>query len=209
MAFPSVKGQKGFTLIELVIALSLGSLVILALSILLLQTTSSAHKAYQEVRLQTQLSQFRKLIVGEIRRSGYQINRESSTHFSGEESLVYVSQNKTILGVVYQVEASGAQAFRNVVLIYSVSEKMLRLCEKYSASPLTTEDALISTRSAPCYAMFDPRQFSVVDFKVTGLPLRTLSYSSGVIAVRITLSQMADPEIKQTRLFKITQRNGG
>ncbi len=207
MAFRYVKKQQGLTLIELVTALSLASIVVLTLFSVLSGTLFSANEVQQYVLISEKLLNFHLMVEKELKRAGFSYNQEDPVTFSDQAQIVYVNPARTELGMVYQIHSSGEQAFRNIVFLYSPGEKKLRLCDKYSSEPLSYEQAKFSSRAAACFSVFDPNQYVVTQFSILHQSLNSPFHTSGITRVTIGLSSVKYPAVQQKIVLSVTQRN--
>jgi prepilin-type N-terminal cleavage/methylation domain-containing protein len=207
MASRCVKREQGLTLIELMIGLSLGCVVLLCVFHLLMMGLSSAKKIDYITQVDRKLNEVHQLIYHELRRAGHQINQASVSQFSDSDHVVYVNSNGDRIGVVYQVKTSGDEAFRHVMFLFDESNNNIKVCDKYASSPLTLEQASQSTRSAPCFTLFDRMSFKVDRFHGQFFTLNSDDAQSGVIAVEIMLSSVIDPSVAQQVSFRVTQRS--
>ena len=172
-----------------------------------MNSLSSARKIDQVTLVERKLNQVHQLISHELRRAGHQINRSSVTHFSNVDQVFYVDSAGKKLGMVYQVEPSGDEAFRNVVFLYDEPGKNLKLCDKQSSSPYSIEVASTSTRSAPCFSLFDRSNFKVEHFESRLLPLNGVGAKSHVVTIEMTLSSVMDQNARQSLSFRVTPRS--
>lgn len=207
MVFPFVKYQSGITLIELVVTMLVGSMLILSLFSILSSTTHSSIQIQSTVLLEQRLLDIQQLLTKEIKRSGYQQHDPIAAVFSDQTEVVYVSSDHREVGMVYQVAESGPEMFRNLIFKYSMAEKMLRVCDKYSAQPLSTGQTRVSTQTAPCYAIFDPLQLAVPVFQATHFQLNSMQHRSGVISIEMKIAYLSDLNTTKQASFSVTLRN--
>ncbi|MHA2940294.1 PilW family protein [Vibrio sp. RC27] len=207
MAFHYVRRQRGLTLIELLIGLSLGSIVILCGFYILMNSLHTSRQLDQVTLVARKLNDTHQLMYQELRRAGHQINQPLAIHFSDSDNVIDVRESGAQLGMVYQVEPSGDEAFRNLVFLYDSSNKNIKLCDKFTSAPLSTESAVESTRSAPCFTLFDRKQIKADSFKADILTLNSDGTRSQVVSVELTLSSVMDNTVSQSLSFQVTIRS--
>ncbi len=199
--------QIGLTLLELVIALSLGCLIILGASQVLVSVVTSSSVVQRRILVEEKLLELQLLLSKELRRAGYHSRPNQTATFSDQNSLVYVNAAHNDVGLVYQVKSSGAEAFRNLYFNYSPAGKQLKLCDKYSATPLSTSQAAISTTGSSCYSLFDSNQFRLTHFQVTQRSVASAAHHSAMVTVDMALALSGEPQIQHAIRFKVMQRN--
>jgi type II secretory pathway component PulJ len=207
MVYHYVKSQQGSTLIELMVGITLGSMVILCVFHLMSMELSLAKNIDHITQVGRKLNEVHQLIYTELRRAGHQINQSSASHFSDVETVVYVGQSGDRIGVVYQVAESGDEAFRHIMFLYDESNHNLKVCDKYAPSTLTSEQASQSTRASSCFTLFDRNSFKVERFYGQHLSLTGSTAKSGMIDVELALSSVMDPDVTERVTFQVTQRS--
>lgn len=199
--------QNGLTLLELVLALSLGSLIILGASQVLLSVVTASSAVQRRILVEEKLLELQLLLSKELRRAGYHSRPNQAATFSDQNSLVYVNAAHNDVGLVYQVKSSGAEAFRNLYFDYSPSGKQLKLCDKYSATPLSTTQAATSTTGSSCYSLFDSNQFRLTHFQVELRSVASAAHHSAMLTVDMALALTGEPQIQHAIHFNVMQRN--
>ncbi|MEI8631741.1 hypothetical protein P4S72_05845 [Vibrio sp. PP-XX7] len=146
-----VKLPLGMTLVALLITTALSSLLLLTVTELFASQVQITARLTQRIQLQQQLSSVLQLMQKDLRRAGFNRERDQSVVFDQASSSVDVSQPDR-LGYLYRVATSGNRQFRQVVYQLS-ADSLLLICEKYSASPLTITEASQSTQENPCFSL--------------------------------------------------------
>ncbi|SJL82643.1 prepilin-type N-terminal cleavage/methylation domain-containing protein [Vibrio palustris] len=203
--------QQGFSLLELLVALTLGSAIIGSLSRLFVQLERSVQQQQQAQQLHQQTAAIVESIALELRRAGYHRHQGLIATFAGETLSVVTSQHGSALGIIYQLPPSQDTAeYLHMVYRYQASEQQLLLCESLSISPATMAKVMRSTRSEPCYQVVDPLQYRVTAWFADNT---TFVLESGAlvqeVSVSVTLqSQMSDIPTDTQQITRMVL-NGG
>ncbi|KJY85339.1 pilus assembly protein PilW [Vibrio galatheae] len=202
MAFPRVKPtrQTGVTLIELLFASLIGLITIATIGSVFLSAQKLAIQRGKQLLVSENLSIAVLQIKEDIQRAGFNQLEQSSARLSGALSVVEIGANSSLVGYVYRVNPSGAESFRNVVFKREASLNNhqgdgLKICEKYSAHPLTLSMASLSGPGGYCYQMFNPLQISVSRFTLQSESIEGESASSQMVKIVLAGHLVTDSDV--------------
>ncbi|MGO1298401.1 MAG: PilW family protein [Vibrio sp.] len=159
---------QGFTLLELMVALALGSAVMASLGALFVQLERSTGHQQRQLQLHQQTQAILSAISQELGRAGYQRDTGHAATFLHSQRSVEVAPNGDELGMIYQLpQTQSSQDYVHLVYRYQASSQQLLLCEHLSSIPLAFSDVRRSTRSSPCYRVLDAERYEMTDWQVT------------------------------------------
>ncbi|MDW6003329.1 PulJ/GspJ family protein [Vibrio mangrovi] len=206
-------GQRGLTLLEVLLASVLSSVLILTLSRLIVSEVKVAERLSRKIQLHQQLRASLALMKRSLLTAGFDASSQEAVLLNDSQRLTDVQPEKNQVGYVYQMNKEHQSDFHHVVYQQADSISgvpVLRLCEKQTGKRLTFKQAAFSGESGPCFSVFDPEWVSVDSFQVSYQSLRPLpakERSSGWISVHLALSLVQEPSIQESADFSFLQRH--
>ncbi|MFC3023088.1 type II secretion system protein J [Vibrio zhugei] len=201
----------GFTLLELMIALALGSMVIGSLGAFFVQLERSTQSQQRQLQLHQQTQSILTTISQELGRAGYQRHTGGVATFLGSQRSVKVSSQGDELGIVYQLPNSQSSPdYVHLVYRYQASDQQLVLCDHLASSRLSFRDVRRSTRSTPCYQVVDTQQYRITHWQVTSQLYRSAVGSViQQVAIETTLQESGDDGRTESQRMTRLVINGG
>ncbi|WNJ95858.1 prepilin-type N-terminal cleavage/methylation domain-containing protein [Vibrio ruber] len=203
--------QRGLTLLEVLLASVISSVLILTVSRLIVSEFRVTERLSRQMQLHQQLRTSLALIKRNLLMAGFNAAAPVPVFFRGSQTLTDVRYN-TQVGYVYQESATARDDFHHVV--YQLAEQpehsSLRLCEKQHDHRFTFEQAASSGESGPCFSLFDTNWIRVDTFQVRYQPLQSGSgapINTGWVTVHLGLSLVADSSIHESADFAFLQRH--
>ncbi|MGQ9647448.1 MAG: PilW family protein [Thermodesulfobacteriota bacterium] len=190
--------QKGLTLIELLIALVISSVVIAA--IYRVFVVQSKIYVFQETVTDTQqsLRMAMELLLRDLRMTGYDDDDVNST-VTIDNPIPNRSNDAIAVEYEYRDQASGQ--FQRRTVSYWREDSVLRRQQMINGANPVTEDVLDNVQDFTLLYGVDPNRDGMVDNWVSAADVG----SSKVIAVQVTLTARPDPS--DTRFHAMTPRS--
>lgn len=198
----SVRFKSGFTLVELMIALSLGSLLLSMVIGLYVSNVTNGDKALKISKLRTDLQAIIGLIENDIRRAG----------FGGKDFMVGVDQQKIVDSIntetqkciVYAYnydQALSATTSHFMGFRYSTSTKSIQFGQK--VNPLASE----CFNSGYWVNLTDPNFLEVLDLSFSESLTTDAQATFRSIEIKITAQLKANSDYQHQISTKIQARN--
>ncbi|MDW6092249.1 prepilin-type N-terminal cleavage/methylation domain-containing protein [Vibrio rhizosphaerae] len=205
--------QRGVTLLEVLLASLISSVLILTMSQLIVSEVRVADRQSRTMQLHQQLRASLTLMKRNLRMAGFNAATASAVFLRKSPVLTDVRHATHQVGYVSQQSLGGTEDFRHVVYqltTNSAGEAVLRLCEKQHDHQLTFEQAASSGESGPCFSLFDSDWIHVDAFQVDYQPLdggTRSALNTGWIVIQLRLSLVQDPSIHATADIAFLQRH--
>ncbi|MBF8998988.1 prepilin-type N-terminal cleavage/methylation domain-containing protein [Vibrio nitrifigilis] len=191
-----VAKSQGFSLLEILVALALSSLALTSLSAYFLQTHHSLLTLQQPLVLQQHVEQSLHSLTIDLHRAGYNSQEGKAATFTDVTHVVAVSNDHRSFGVVYfQPDEVTTAAYFHVVYRYDPENQNLLVCERESAILLSFSEVVQSTRTAPCYQIFDGSYIKLKDFVVDSQAISQGMEIRQSITVNYRASLTSHPDI--------------
>ncbi|ASA56571.1 PulJ/GspJ family protein [Vibrio gazogenes] len=204
--------QRGMTLLEVLLASVISSVLILMMSRLIVTELRVTEHLSRKIQLHQQLRSSLALIKRNLLMAGFDASAHIPIFLQGSQTLSDV-RNGTQVGYVYQGSSTAQNDFHHVVYQLTANqlgESALRLCEKQHDRRLTFEQAASSGESGPCFSLFDTDWIRVDAFQVRYQPLQSSAgtlINTGWIAIHLKLSLVQDPSIHESADLAFLQRH--
>ncbi|MGD8171138.1 PilW family protein [Vibrio sp. TRT 21S02] len=205
-----IRRQTGASLIELMIASIIGVIALGIVGSVFVTGQKLASERGKELLLVQNLSSTILQIKEDVQRAGFDGIGSISAKLSGASSSIHSQADQ--LAYAYRVASSGSSAFRNVVYKREASGSpsvgdALKICEKYSAAPLTIASAAASILGNACYQIFNPKQISISQLQLTTATVASDSADNKIVTITLTGHLLSDPTNTHTAVIKTIQRN--
>ena len=196
-----VRKVFGFTLVELIIAMSIGMIVIGAVTSIFLKGNAMASARSLELLLQQDTNDALQIMKQEILRAGYngQSNATSSLKLSGANSVIYFDPSKNCIAFVY--DADGKHHYRS---FYEKNNELWIYTNKFDAitSPLRT----ISAACKGGWRFFNPNIISS-SIRIIETPISSATASSQMITIKLRTHLVRDNRYSAAKSIAIKTRN--
>jgi type IV pilus assembly protein PilW len=199
--------ERGFTLLELIVAMMVSSLLVVTVGSVLSVSQRSVAHLNNQLTLRNSLFGTIHALRSDLQLAGFNFPGQTSVRLADSESIIDVGANGDQIAYVYR---KSAQIYQNVVYRYqpiSASRGVIKICEKQTEQPLSVEDAARSGDTGDCYSLFDANHISVNHFSITYQPIVGASARSALVTVSITAFLTHDSSVSETVSFQIVQRN--
>ena len=197
-----VRRILGFTLVELIIAMSIGMIVIGAVTSIFLKGNAMASARSLELLLQQDTNDALQIMKQEILRAGYngQSNATSSLKLSGASSVVHFDLSQNCIAFVY--DADGKHHYRS---FYEKHNELRVYTNKSDAitSPLR------SISAAACSGgqrFFNPNIISS-SISIIETPISSAAASSQMITIKLRTHLVRDNRYSSAKSIAIKTRN--
>lgn len=207
MVIKNATNNKGFSLIELLIASSVGLLAIGVIGSVFLSGYKSSNQRSLELLLQQDVNDALSLLKQDILRAGYQSGASSSYIVSGATDIVTLSS----LGsgeqcISYAYHDGAVQHLRSFYReegtdSSNVSVKNLKL---YST---TVAGKNMSDVCDNGQSVLDQNQIEVKEFSIVEQPLSSASATSKLLTIKLAASLRAIPSISTAKSIQVKTRN--
>ncbi len=207
---PKTPKQRGASLIEFMVASLVGVIALGIAGSIFVSGYKIATKSSKELLLLQNMSSAVQQIKEDMHRAGFSGLSSSSSTLSGASYSIYTQTSPDMVGFVYRVASSGANAFRNVVYRHQpqiTGADLLKICEKHQPNPLAPTSAANSGFAGSCYNVFDPKQITVNRFTAVTNSTHSTKVSSAFATISIAASLLDDPSIHHTMVIQLQQRN--
>ncbi|HIF9341350.1 TPA: PilW family protein [Photobacterium damselae] len=193
--------NKGFSLIELLIASSVGIIAIGVVGSVFLSGYQAANKRSLELLLQQDVNDAFRLIKEDVLRAGYVSGGTNSLRLyqgngvSLADNIIYTEDG--CLGYTYQ-DNEGVQQYN----VFYLDDNIIRY-ESVSSSVTTNEICKISGASSLLYE----KQIIVSDFKIENKEISTASATSQLIKITLSAYMKNEHSISTAKSIQIKTRN--
>lgn len=201
MASLNVNGQRqqGSSLIELLIGALMGLVTIATIGTVFVTGQKLAAQRSKQLMLAQSLSSIALQIKEDVQRAGFN-GDDPSVALSGGKRLVYSDNESEMLGYVYRIAQTGSDLYRNVVFKRELSDTpnqgdKLKICEKYSESPLTVSAASLSGVGGYCFNLFNPDQISISEFSISNQSIDSELVRSQMLTIALSGHLVTDSAV--------------
>lgn len=190
--------NQGFSLIELLIASSVGLIAIGVVGSVFLSGYQAANKRSLELLLQQDVNDAFRLIKEDVLRAGYVSGGSSSLKISGASNLVYVNEANNCLAYVYDTPEGRKY---NEVIYNSNKEKLV-----YRSS---NDEKTVATACNPtnAYSLLYEKQITVNSFDIENKPISSASATSQLIKITLAAHLKNDVAVSTAKSIQIKTRN--
>lgn len=188
--------NQGFSLIELLIASSVGLIAIGVVGSVFLSGHQAANKRSLELLLQQDVNDAFRLIKEDVLRAGYVSGGASSLKLSGAINVVYVNTANNCLAYAYD-SPDGRRynelMYKDKKLVYRVSSAI-----KTIATACNPTDA---------YSLIYDKQISVNQFDIENNAISSASATSQLIKITLAAHLKNDDSVSTAKSIQIKTRN--
>ncbi|CEO40176.1 prepilin-type N-terminal cleavage/methylation domain-containing protein [Photobacterium kishitanii] len=192
--------NQGFSLIELLIASSVGLIAIAVVGSVFLSGYQASNKRSLELLLQQDVNDAFRLIKEDVLRAGYVSGGRSSLKISGADNVVYVNVTNNCLAYVY--DATDGRKYNE--FIYNDKDK--KLVYRSSNDEITVLNACSLSRSRS-YSLIYDKQISVDKFGILNKPISSASATSQLIKITLAAHLNNDIAVSTAKSIQIKTRN--
>ncbi|KJG58551.1 pilus assembly protein PilW [Photobacterium kishitanii] len=192
--------NQGFSLIELLIASSVGLIAIAVVGSVFLSGYQASNKRSLELLLQQDVNDAFRLIKEDVLRAGYVSGGRSSLKISGADNVVYVNVANNCLAYVY--DATDGRKYNE--FIYNDKDK--KLVYRSSNDEITVLNACSLSRSLS-YSLIYDKQISVDKFGILNKPISSASATSQLIKITLAAYLNNDIAVSTAKSIQIKTRN--
>ncbi|USR77822.1 prepilin-type N-terminal cleavage/methylation domain-containing protein [Photobacterium damselae] len=192
-----MKSAKGFSLIELLIASSVGLIAIGVVGSVFLSGYQAANKRSLELLLEQDVNDAFRLIKEDILRAGYVSSGSSSLKLSGASNIVYVSAAKSCIAYAYH----SSDGLRYNEVMYNQNEKKL----VYRVSSAVKTIATVCNPKG-AYSLIYDKQISVNQFDIENTPISSASATSQLLTIKLA-AKIKSSAVSTTKSIQIKTRN--
>ncbi|HIF9546631.1 TPA: PilW family protein [Photobacterium damselae] len=193
-----MKSAKGFSLIELLIASSVGLIAIGIVGSVFLSGYQAANKRSLELLLQQDVNDAFRLIKEDVLRAGYVSGGSSSLKLSGASNIVYVNHPyNNCLAYAYH----SSDGLRYNELMYNQNEKKL----VYRVSSAVKTIATVCNPKG-AYSLIYDKQISVNQFDIENTPISSASATSQLLTIKLA-AKIKSSAVSTTKSIQIKTRN--
>ena len=188
--------NQGFSLIELLIASSVGLIAIGVVGSVFLSGYQAANKRSLELLLQQDVNDAFRLIKEDVLRAGYVSSGASSLKLSGASNVVYVNPENNCLSYAYD-SPDGRRynelMYKDKKLVYRVSSAI---------KTITT-----ACNPTDAYSLIYDKQISVNQFDIENKPISSASATSQLIKITLAAHLKNDDSVSTAKSIQIKTRN--
>ncbi|MCD9556751.1 prepilin-type N-terminal cleavage/methylation domain-containing protein [Photobacterium carnosum] len=190
--------NQGFSLIELLIASSVGLIAIGVVGSVFLSGYQAANKRSLELLLQQDVNDAFRLIKEDVLRAGYVSSGASSLKLSGASNVVYVNPANNCLSYAY--DAPDGRRY-NEVMYNKIDGKLV-----YRVSSAVNT---IATACNPkgAYSLIYDKQISVNQFEIENKSISSASATSQLIKITLAAHLKNDDAVSTAKSIQIKTRN--
>ncbi|HIF9530590.1 TPA: PilW family protein [Photobacterium damselae] len=194
-----MKSAKGFSLIELLIASSVGLIAIGIVGSVFLSGYQAANKRSLELLLQQDVNDAFRLIKEDVLRAGYVSGGSSSLKLSGASNIVYVNHPyNNCLAYVYH----SADGLRYNEVMYNELDLKLVYRSSDEEKTITTVCNLSNADS-----LIYEKQITVDQFDIENTPIGSASATSQLIKITLAAHIKNTDSISTAKSIQIKTRN--
>ncbi|MGF1754578.1 pilus assembly protein PilW [Vibrio makurazakiensis] len=188
--------QKGATLVEMVIASSLGLVAIVGVGSIFLSGQKISNEKGKQLLLLQQVSGALQYFKQDLQRAGYDGGNGNSLTLSGTSDIIYVAPDFHSVAYAY---THGTQV-RNVAFVFDSGA--IKVCDRPSTAPKTVSQAV-----SGCSSIFEPNQITVTNFLIQTSHVATSSVSSGMTTLSIAAELASDASVTYSTSVDIQHRS--
>ncbi|MCP4957088.1 MAG: prepilin-type N-terminal cleavage/methylation domain-containing protein [Photobacterium aquimaris] len=190
--------NKGFSLIELLIASSVGLIAIGVVGSVFLSGYQAANKRSLELLLEQDVNDAFRLIKEDVLRAGYVSSGASSLKISGASNVVYVSSAINCLAYVY--DAPDGRKYNEVMYNSNKFKLVYR-----SSDDVKTIDTVCNLTNAN--SLIYEKQITVNQFDIVNTPISSASATSQLIKITLAAHLKNDDSVSTAKSIQIKTRN--
>lgn len=190
--------NKGFSLIELLIASSVGLIAIGIVGSVFLSGYQAANKRSLELLLEQDVNDAFRLIKEDVLRAGYVSSGTSSLKISGASNVIYVNAANNCLAYAYDTP----DGRRYNEMMYKAQDKKL----VYRVSSAVKTIATVCNPKG-AYSLIYDKQISVNQFDIENKPISSASATSQLIKITLAAHLKNDDAVSTAKSIQIKTRN--
>ncbi|HIF9181938.1 TPA: PilW family protein [Photobacterium damselae] len=194
-----MKSAKGFSLIELLIASSVGLIAIGVVGSVFLSGYQAANKRSLELLLQQDVNDAFRLIKEDVLRAGYVSSGASSLKLSGASNVVYVNSDNNCLAYAYH--SSDGRRYNEVM--YNEQER--KLVYRSIDDEITALNACSLSRERS-YSLIYDKQITVNQFDIENTSISSASATSQLLTIKLA-AKIKSSAVSTTKSIQIKTRN--
>ncbi|MGI2796996.1 PilW family protein [Photobacterium damselae] len=191
-----MKSAKGFSLIELLIASSVGLIAIGVVGSVFLSGYQAANKRSLELLLEQDVNDAFRLIKEDILRAGYVSSGASSLKLSGASNIVYVSAAKSC--IAYGYDSVDGRIFNEVM---HDGVKLL-----YKSRPLSYLSVSNACKSSGTNSLVYQKQIKVLEFDIQHKVISSAKTNSQLLTIKLA-ANIKSSAVSTTKSIQIKTRN--
>lgn len=184
------RNQQGSSLIELLVAASVGLLVILAVTSLFLKAYNSTAQRSLELMLHQDVNDALRMIKEDILRAGYQSGASGTLKLSGAIESIAVNNDKNCIAIAY-INPEDKATYRS--FRFAKAERKIKVYQ--SDNVFTLSDIC---KESGAYSLLYDKQINATRFTIENIPI---GLSSGVRSQIIKIGLSA--ELKNDSSYKV------
>ncbi|PSV97489.1 PilW family protein [Photobacterium iliopiscarium] len=192
--------NQGFSLIELLIASSVGLIAIGVVGSVFLSGYQAANKRSLELLLQQDVNDAFRLIKEDVLRAGYVLSGASSLKLSGASNVVYVNTANNCLAYAYH----SPDGLRYNEVMYNKQDE--KLVYRSTDDEITALNACSLSRVLS-YSLIYDKQISVNQFDIENKPISSASATSQLIKITLAAHLKNDDAVNTAKSIQIKTRN--
>ncbi|PST95341.1 PilW family protein [Photobacterium iliopiscarium] len=203
--------NQGFSLIELLIASSVGLIAIGIVGSVFLSGYQAANKRSLELLLQQDVNDAFRLIKEDVLRAGYVSSGGNTLRLllpngvSKADNVVYVNTTEDCLAYTYQNE-DGLQIYNSAFLKeINVDGKKINVLKYNSASAAISTDEICEISGAS--SLLYEKQIAVSKFKIEHKEISSASATSQLIKITLAAHLKNDDSVSTAKSIQIKTRN--
>ncbi|HIF9326924.1 prepilin-type N-terminal cleavage/methylation domain-containing protein [Photobacterium damselae subsp. damselae] len=191
--------NKGFSLIELLIASSVGIIAIGVVGSVFLSGYQAANKRSLELLLQQDVNDAFRLIKEDVLRAGYVLSGASSLKLSGASNVVYVNSDNNCLAYAYH--SPDGRRYNEVMY----NEQDRKLVYRSIDDEITALNACSLSRERS-YSLIYDKQITVNQFDIENTPISSASATSQLLTIKLA-AKIKSSAVSTTKSIQIKTRN--
>ncbi|MFB1080029.1 prepilin-type N-terminal cleavage/methylation domain-containing protein [Photobacterium damselae subsp. damselae] len=191
--------NKGFSLIELLIASSVGIIAIGVVGSVFLSGYQAANKRSLELLLQQDVNDAFRLIKEDVLRAGYVSSGASSLKLSGASNVVYVNSDNNCLAYAYH--SPDGRRYNEVMY----NEQDRKLVYRSIDDEITALNACSLSRERS-YSLIYDKQITVNQFDIENTPISSASATSQLLTIKLA-AKIKSSAVSTTKSIQIKTRN--
>lgn len=197
-----VRLQRGVSLVELLIASSLGLIVLASVGSIFLSGHNMAAERTKQLMLAQDMNDAIRIMKNDIQRAGYNSDNSGSLILSGASSTIIVGPANDSISYVYEDENA---KWRIVKFRFkSGSPNVIQMCVNTVSSGVALSDA--SCGRGTVFSLMDQAYINVTNFNVQPTALSTSSEISSIVDISLSAT-LKNTSYTKTVSTKIKTRN--
>ncbi|MGS4881831.1 PilW family protein [Photobacterium damselae] len=192
--------NKGFSLIELLIASSVGIIAIGVVGSVFLSGYQAANKRSLELLLQQDVNDAFRLIKEDVLRAGYVSGGSSSLKLSGASNIVYVNHPYNNC-LAYAYHSPDGRRYNEVMY----NEQDRKLVYRSIDDEITALNACSLSRERS-YSLIYDKQITVNQFDIENTPISSASATSQLLTIKLA-AKIKSSAVSTTKSIQIKTRN--